>query len=438
VFTDGGTRSWRFLQITGLLQRTLPELDAALSRRAADPMDPDPLGPHRWWRVGRLHELLGGDGDAPRALEGEQLALWLAAVVLDATDGDTDRAAQDLARSLAGRLGLGDVAADEVAELVADAALLRSFTHRLGIRPRDISQLAAHVGDVDRLRSLDLLTRAGFELDTTEQQAVDEVVSRTSATLVTGEAGADDGGYAAHVAAAADLVPSGAVRERLRSAPKSYALRVSVPDLARQAALCEPPPSDRRPRVDVLAGREMGQWRIVVVARDRIGLLAHEARVLSQAGCDVIDAAVASWDDGVALCSYTVRTWGAPNPDRLRDALSASFGEPLRTEPVDLLDLTFDNDASPWHTMCSVEAEDRFGLLGDIAAAFASVDVGVHAAQVATVDGVAVNLFELTTSREEKLGASEADGVRAALSAGVEAHRKRLGRGWALVATDRS
>ena len=30
------------------------------------------------------------------------------------------------------------------------------------------------------------------------------------------------------------------------------------------------------------------------------------------------------------------------------------------------------------------------------------------------------------------------DEIRAALSAGVEAHRKRLGRGWALVATDRS
>ena len=343
---------------------------------------------------------------APRALEGEQLALWLAAVVLDATDGDTGpRFAGPRphpgrsARPRRGRRRRGRRAASPT------RSLLRSFSHRLGIRPRDISQLAAHVGDVERLRSLDLLTRAGFELDTTEQQTVDEVVTLTEATLVSGEAGADDGGYAAHVAAAADLVPAGPVRERLESAPKSYALRVSVPDLARQAALCEPPPSERRPRVDVLAGRELGQWRIVVVARDR----DRPARPRGQRPVPRRLRCHRRRHRHLGRRRRPLLVHG-PHLGRAqrRPAARRAVGVVRRTAPDRA------GRAARPHvrqrrarrgTPCArSRPRTASACSGTSAAAFASMDVSVHAAQVATVDGVAVNVFELTTSQRREAG----------------------------------
>src|SRR5207247_1641126 len=78
---DGGTpRSWRFLVVTGLLDRALPELGQALARRQADPRELDPTGALRWPTLTRLKEL-----EERHQLHHPE-GLLLGAVILDSSE----------------------------------------------------------------------------------------------------------------------------------------------------------------------------------------------------------------------------------------------------------------------------------------------------------------------------------------------------------------
>jgi hypothetical protein len=77
----GGPRSWRFLFVTSLGRRALPELDTAIGDHIGDPFDLDPLGSMRWTRLARLVELGLETSKRP-----EQLAL--AALAVDTADGN--------------------------------------------------------------------------------------------------------------------------------------------------------------------------------------------------------------------------------------------------------------------------------------------------------------------------------------------------------------
>ena len=48
-------RAWRFLDVSGVLERALPEVARAMDRRRADMTDLDPLGSLRFVTVDRLH-----------------------------------------------------------------------------------------------------------------------------------------------------------------------------------------------------------------------------------------------------------------------------------------------------------------------------------------------------------------------------------------------
>jgi len=115
VLNSAGPRSWRFLALSGILDRALPELGAALDRRQADPFELDPTGALRWPRLSRLQDLE----------ERSQLAhperLLMAALILDATDDQPE--AVPVARRIVQRLDLGAGAEQAVAGLVADVGL---------------------------------------------------------------------------------------------------------------------------------------------------------------------------------------------------------------------------------------------------------------------------------------------------------------------------
>ncbi len=102
---------------------------------------------------------------------------------------------------------------------------------------------------------------------------------------------------------------------------------------------------------------------IDVVAPDRPGLLARVARVLSDAGLEIDHAIVATWPDGSALESFLVTATEPPPSDVLRDAIAAVSAAPLVAEPVVGVQVDFDDAASPWYTVCRVEADDQPGLL---------------------------------------------------------------------------
>ena len=86
--------------------------------------------------------------------------------------------------------------------------------------------------------------------------------------------------------------------------------------------------------------------------------------VLSDAGLSVQDAIVATWADGGALDSFRVlpTKQTPPDADALTAAIVEAFDRPLEAPPTPDAEVVFDDDASPWYTLCEVRCVDRPGL----------------------------------------------------------------------------
>lgn len=421
LLRTGGPRSWRFLAITGVLERALPELGRALAGHAEVAFELDPTGALRWPTLARLREQRDlDDVDHPEWL-------LLAAVVLDAGHGDEDAVA--VARQVVKRLDLGAAAEQAIAGLVSDARLLRAAARRLdGLSEEAVLQLAVHLRSAEQARRLLALTLAREDLEPAEARRLAQLHDLVQAALrhpeLTGRGAANL--VEQRRAAATRLAEGTAAKERILAAPRAYLLATAPEDAARHAALCEPPPGAGEVRVQVLDGPAAHTWRVDIVARDRVGLLAAETSALAQAGADVAEATIATWGDRCALASFVV-TPAAPDPAALEAELCAQLRRPPAAIAVDDATIDFDGEASPWHTVARVRAPDRPGLLHAITSAFSVAGVSVHSARVATLGGVATDVFELSDRNGQKLASGAEQAVRRNLATGVTPGRRRFG-----------
>ena len=424
----GGPRSWRFLALTGVLDRALPELGEALARRQADPFELDPTGALRWPRLSRLQSV----GER-RALPHPE-RLLMAALVLDAAEDDTNRAVA-VARRMVQRLDLGAAAEQTVANLVADSALLpaaarlpSSFTEEA------VLQLAVHLRTAEQAQALLLLSLASEDLVPWEQERQRALHALLQAALAHPELTGRDAANAVEQrrAAAARLTVDPAVKDRIRAAPRAYVLATTPTALVRQAAMCEPAPRQHEVRVTVLAVGPHS-WHIDVVARDRIGLLAAETMALAHNGLDISEATVATWGDRCALASFDATSVEEPSVGALHAEVRAALRHPRSTPPVPEATVTFDGDASPWHTLCRIDALDSPALLYGITSAFAAAGASVHSAKVGTNAGLASDVFSLTSASGFKLPPEIQDRIRQIIAAGGTPSRPRVWGRWRAV-----
>jgi UTP:GlnB (protein PII) uridylyltransferase len=221
-------------------------------------------------------------------------------------------------------------------------------------------------------------------------------------------------------ASAADLLARSAFAERRRiaEATPGYLLAHDAGCIARHAGLLTPLPGKAEVRVAVTPTPDPLAWRVDVVARDRPRLLAAFTGPLADHDFAVDHPVLATWDDGAALQAFLVRAERAPEPYALQDALVASLATAPSCEPVPDAKVTFDNDASPLYTQCSIRATDRHGLLHAFAVAIAAAGVDIHAARVTTRDGVALDYFDLDVNGK-KLSELHMDAIRANVARGV-------------------
>lgn len=428
LLREGSIRSWRFLEASEVLERSLPELAEAVRRRRADPFVLDPAHVLRFELVERLRELLTSDARAAAVFERlrhpEQPTL--AALVLAVAGESGDPA--DLARQLSDRLRLGAVAEEELADLVSDHGLLRAASQRLeGLDEEPVLQLASHVATPERARSLYLLSLAYGELETYERNRLDELLTRVLGVLSHPElTGARAGSVVEQRRAEALRLVGDApgATARVRRAPRGYLLAHPAGDIARHAELLDPLPRKGSVRA-VAAPLGSAQARVEIGARNRPGLLAAVSGVLAARGLDVLEASAATWPDGAAVESFRVRTQ-APTAEALVAIgdLESAIEEALRrsptSEPAPDLELTFDDVASPWHTICEVRGQDRHGLLHIITVGFMASDVTVHSARVATKGGLAIDRFEVTDTEGRKLDEARERAARDAIWSGTD------------------
>jgi Kef-type K+ transport system membrane component KefB len=408
-------RGWRLLEVTGLLERALPEIADAMRRRRADVSDLDPLGALRFHIAERLDDLAVETGHPSDDLV---LAAMAADVCRDTADPHQSAVA------LLGRL-VSALDAQRIARVVDDARLLRASSNNpSGFDEREVLQLATHLASSQQARDAYQLALALGPLPGWQREALDQRYSLIHEALAHPEL---TGGEASNLAAgrrlaAQRLLDDIPAIERLRFAPTSYVLSHTPEELARQSRLVEPLPRSGIVRVAVSREDAPDHWKIDVACRDSHALLAHLTEVLTTRGLDVVDATIATWPDGGVLDVFVVTSPEPPPASDLALAFEAGLRKPLRSPVTIGLMAEFDNEALPWHTACDVIGPDQPGALLAVSAAFARAKVVVHTARIATSDGIIHDRFTISDRVGRKLGDAAMERVQRALAG------ERMGR----------
>lgn len=429
VLAEGDVRSWRFLDLSGVLDGALPELAATVRHRQADPYVLDPADPFRWRLVEAVRDVVTSDPMASAEHRRLEHPEWLVFTALTLEMAGRGPSPVEAGRRLVERLALGEAAEREVALLVGESTLLRAAATRPGgLREEAVLPIALHLDHPERAGALYVLSLALGPLAPGERHRLDDLHGLVQAALARTELT----GPAARRTlqrrrdeAIRRVAGDSAAADRVAAAPLGFLLVSEPADIARQAGTLDPPPPAGRARVTVdpasgpppLGSPDPG-WLVDVVARDRPGLLATVTAVLAEADLDVSEARLATWPDGVALESFRVHAAGTPSSECLEAALEDALGRPQEAGPVTDASVTFDDEASPWYTLCEVRATDRPGLLHAVAVALATAGVDVHTARVTTIDGEAVDRFHVTRRAGSKLEARSEATVARALAGG--------------------
>lgn len=429
----GNARSWRFLLSTGVLDRGLPELAAAMRDRESEPFAIDALAPYRMPSLEALRAL---DADDPVAVECRRLvdldSVLVALLIIEATESSSRR--ERVAEATLRRLDLDAVSRARVAALVEDrGALLWAAALRPGgLGEAAVLPLASHLDTPERAREHYVISvLRHLDRERWEKERLRELHDLIQGVLAEPGLGGADARSLVRQRREEALSVAGdsGLAARIDDAPASYVLRQDAASLARVARLVEPLPRPQTAAVKVLATGD-GTWRVDVGARDRPGLLAMVSGALTAAGLDVRRAVVATWPDGAAVESFDVAADAPPDPDRLQSLIVAAFDAPLTAQPNPSARVTFDDRSSPWHTICEVEAVDRPGLLHELATALAAAGATVVAASASPAgDDAVIDTFELVSRNDAKLTEAERTAVTESVGRGAQLARRRFRSG---------
>ncbi len=209
-----------------------------------------------------------------------------------------------------------------------------------------------------------------------------------------------------------DAVPS----EFLRGLPKRY-LRTHTPEEIQEHIELE---ERSRPRGAAVALKRLeSAWQLTLVAADRPGLFASAAGTLSSFGMNILRAEAFSNRRGMVLDTFTFedphRTLdlNPPEVDRLRATVERAITGKLdvrallRNRPRPTLPsrkarvparIAFDGTASQSATLIEIVAEDRPGLLYDLASAISVCGANIEVVLIDTQAHKAIDVFYVTSA----------------------------------------
>ena len=404
-----GWDAYRQIQDWGRI--ALPELTAVTSLPQTAPFHSYPVDSHLWRTVDEVVLLTGGANDwcVERADDlGALDELLLAAFLHDigkGRSGDHATLGASLARDLLSRVGYASRTVDLVSSAVELHLLLPAVATRQDLDdPAVIKATAERIGGQELLSILAVLTVADARAtgplvwsDWTES-LVRTLVARLAVEMEGGPFEVIDSSLEPALAKHVDLMAPGYLQ---RFGPGMSRIHLD---------LATPPPDVHEARLKVLGDGLIPT--VVVVARDRPGLLATVAGVFSLHGLNVLEARIATRGDGVAIDTFRVED--ALGPLRIVPADWEQIGQDLRGVLAGSLDVnarlvakaaayatpsvesrvTIEVDSELWKV--TVRGPDRVGLLHDLAKELTEAGVGIAMAKVTTRGNQVVDVFSVS------------------------------------------
>ena len=447
--------------VTGGLERLLPEWEAVRGRPQRDPYHLYPVDVHLLETLGEAARLVR-QPDEPFAEEaassiGSPAPLLLGALFHDIGKigkGSHVRTGVDVAGRALERMGVRGRLRDDVLFLVGEHLLLSDTATRRNLEDEDlVLHVAAGVGDERRLALLYLLTVAdALATGPTASSPwrlglVRELVAKVSHAFQRGLMDPDragrlsQGGSVLREALASAGVPSDDAEAFMAAVPPGYVLWAAPEDAADHLALVIPTPGPAEVRTMVRPADAPGVYRLSLGAIDRLGLLAAVAGSMTLSGLSILAAQAFTTEDGLALDVFEVR--GAFEEEVTADRWQR-FGSLINEALQGTLDLRervrslrahyrgtrrdipmsvhIEEEASDFYTVVEVNAPDRLGLLYDLASTLSEHDLDVHVAKVATYGPRVVDIFYVRDSAGQKLNdpARAADLERSLVTAASE------------------
>ncbi|MFO8089914.1 MAG: [protein-PII] uridylyltransferase [Desulfatiglandaceae bacterium] len=424
---------------TGLLATFIPEFGDVQYRVQFDAYHMFPVGRHLIETLRVLVSTADGSHFLMRTIYSEiddPLPLLLAALFHDLGKVGPGHAALgvDIVRRVLGRMNCADETTDDVLFLVRRHLLLAETATRRDLGDEKVVvRCARMVGSIRRLKMLYLLTWADSAATGSrawnpwKAALVEELFFKALHILERGELAGHDADQVAEQTRAevkrrlVDGFEPGEVDAAFELMPPRYLLSVKAVDICRHLELHRRFRTSgagklrRNVLMDAYGEPLDDTWQVVFAAGDRAGLFADLAGVLALNDVDVLSASAYTWGDGTALDIFrTGRLPDALDHDKTwrkvaRDLAKVASGELALSRKIAkkrsgllarLADIpsrparvVVDNGQSDFFTILEVFADDKPGILFDLADTLFSLHLDIRVAKIATHADQIVDIF---------------------------------------------
>ena len=408
---QSGWQSLLGLWEAGWLTRALPEIAHLQGLAQVAPFHAHPVDAHLGATVSEIVKLAESrewseTADSLGSLD-ELLLSGFLHDVGKGQGGDHSITGAVTAEALLGRIGFSLTTGEVVSKGIRHHLLLNEIAQRRDLADPTVAAEVAHqVGDLDFLHLLTLLSIADAKATGAEMWSPwKESLLRTLVDRVEGLLQGTSSDLARSLTETlyqllAEEIDRDQIASHLEGMPPGYMARFGPEAVASHLRLVEPVPRSGEVRTALVAGAPVSN--LVIVTKDRPGLLTTVAGVLSLHNLNVLEASVATRTDGVAVDSFRVTDGrggdmiGQGRWPAVRESLELAVAGKLDLEerlaakrPEIPLDLSVEVSGN----RIEIEANDRLGLLHDLAYALGQLGVDIELAKIDTRGGRAIDVF---------------------------------------------
>ena len=422
---------------TGLLQAYIPEFAGVESLAQHDLYHIYTVDRHQLQTVAEIHGLRNEEPELFMGLASPHL-LYLAALLHDIGKGrhaDHSVLGAEMVAEVGARLGLAEEERACLAFVIRYHLFLPENALRRDLEDQEfIRQTAELIGDLDRLTMLYLLTiadsRATGPSAWSDWKAtlLGELYLKVKSCLEVGcvvdsDEGAEEQGVSWLRQQVLGLIGDGEVmRIPVGDLPDDYLVAFTPEMVARHLQLHCAQAGQLQQRVLLFPEARQGYWSLLMLSKDRAGLLAKLCGVLALHNLSVLAAQIFTWPDGTVVDVLDVRPvagtgfedqdWQTLEEDlnqavnyrldvglQLHDKSRKRQGMGLKPKrKVQQLDLkvVLDNDASHKFTVIEVHGGDAPGALYQLTQTLSDFGLDIHRARIATEVEQLIDVFYVT------------------------------------------